>query len=108
MEDRLSRLAKLIAPVCVVSRPAGAHARHDAPHRVTLAQHRRSVPDPPGNLAVPVLEGAGRPVRRQGCNVDDGVGAFGDGLRAAVVVEVGAGEAGVGRCSGTTRRRWTR
>jgi len=41
MEDRLSRLAKLIAPACVVSRPAGAHARHDAPHRVTLAQHRR-------------------------------------------------------------------
>jgi hypothetical protein len=29
--------------------------------------------------------------------VDDGVGAFGDGLRAAVLVEVGAGEAGVGR-----------
>ena len=41
MEDRLSRLAKLIAPACVVSRPAGAHARHNAPHRVTLAQHRR-------------------------------------------------------------------
>ena len=41
MEDRLSRLARLIAPACVVSRPAGAHARHDAPHRVTLAQHRR-------------------------------------------------------------------
>ena len=41
MEDRLSRLARLIDPACVVSRPAGAYARHDAPHRVTLAQHRR-------------------------------------------------------------------
>src|SRR5215470_1255791 len=44
---------------------------------------------------MPVLEGAGRPVRWQGCQADDRVGAFGDGLRAAVVVEVGAGEAGV-------------
>ena len=53
--------------------------------------------DLPGNEPVPVLERAGRPVRRQGRQVDDGVSAFGDGLRAAVVVEVGAGEAGVGR-----------
>ena len=51
----------------------------------------------PGNGAVAVLEGAGRPVCGQGCQVDDYVRAFGDGLGAAVVVEIGAGVAGVGR-----------
>ena len=44
-----------------------------------------------------VLEGAGRPVRGQGGQVNDRVGAFSDGLRAAMVVEIGAGEAWVGR-----------
>ena len=51
----------------------------------------------PGNGAVAVLEGAGRPVCGQGGQVDDHVCAFCDRLRAAVVVEIGAGVAGVGR-----------
>jgi hypothetical protein len=42
---------------------------------------------------MPVLEGAGRPVRWQGGQVDDCIGTFGDGLCAAVGVEVGAREA---------------
>ena len=46
---------------------------------------------------MPVLEGAGRAVWWQGCQADDCVGSFGDGLRAAIAVEFGAGEAGVGR-----------
>jgi quercetin 2,3-dioxygenase len=58
----------------------------------------------PGNGAVPVLEGAGRPVGWQGRQRDDGVGTLGNGLGAAMIVEVGAGETRIGRVHQNARQ----
>ena len=58
----------------------------------------------PVHCAGPVDEGAGRAVRVDGGQLDDGVGALGNGIGAAATVEVGGGETGVGGVDAHTRQ----